>query len=219
MNLSQLDAELVFVAFRCDLFYSGFQAKDFKSAHDHVILCRTKGEVAARVRIGIVHLEQFFAIPVILDQISAGNQLNPLRRVGGQQVFFVRQIILWQQWARVGGADVSPEARGCVGIAALADVVAKELVVVRKFSGAWDSKEIVHVPGIMGHPETIEITHAIVWSPGGYHSGLILNENWALQHRLKPNCRAAGDVDFHFSAADGNSAAVLQFRDPVAGVG
>ena len=105
------------------------------------------------------------------------------------------EIVLGEERAEDGVADVATEAGGGVVISAEADVVGFELVVVGEFAGAFDGEEIVRVAGVAGHPETIEIADAVVGASLLDGCGFVLNQERAFQFGLEPDGCAGGDID------------------------
>src|SRR6185312_16786623 len=96
-------------------------------------------EPAAGVWLRVGHLEDFFAVAPVLDEGAVGDEGDGLLTVRGDAEIGMlrdREIVLPEQRALDGIADIAAEARGGVAVAAKAHVVHAQRVVVREFTAA-----------------------------------------------------------------------------------
>src|SRR5687767_4472047 len=94
-------------------------------------------EPSLRVRGGILVAQEANTVAPVFDAGSVGDHRDGLRAVGRQQYVGVREIVLGQQRARDWIADVAAKSRGGVRVAAEADVIREQVVVICERAAAW----------------------------------------------------------------------------------
>jgi len=92
-----------------------------------------KREPPAGERRGIAEGKDFFGIAPEFREAVAGDEADAVGAIRIEQKFFGAEVVLGQQRAG-GGAVVAAKTGGRIRVAAVADVVGEERIVVGEFS-------------------------------------------------------------------------------------
>lgn len=186
-----------------------------KPAQPHVALRGTESEMAARVRRGVVEVEERTSIAVILDASAERDQLHGLPHIGLEQRFRAAKIILGQDGSLFRIPDVTAEARRSVGVAALSHIIGKKLVIVGEFPAAMRRKEVARRAGVIGHPKSVQVGDAIVRSARLDHLRLVFDHQRRSQFGPEPERASSGNVDVENPIAGFDFSRPFEFGSPL----
>ena len=112
-------------------------------------------------------------------------------------------------------ADVAAKARRRVAIAAEADVVRQQRVVVLELAAARMREHGLLPVDVVSHPEDVEVADLVVGPAFGHGGGFELDGQRTFEARLEPQRDAGGNVDVEHAVRGADAAGLLGFDVPV----
>ena len=119
-----------------------------------------------------------------------------------------------QQWASDWIADVTAKSSGRVRVAAEADVIGEQVVVVCERAAAWLGERRGSVL-VTRHPECVHVADAIVRSAGGNRSRVECDCDRSAELRLEPQRGAGWNIDVQHAIDSAYRAGLFQFDRPL----
>ena len=158
------------------------------------------------IRRRIAKVEHHPPVAPILNALPVRRQPNLHRPIRFEQRRF--QIVFGQQGPQHRIADVAPESRGRIRVSALAHVVPAQRVVFLELARA-------NRIGAAGHPEAIQVAHAVVGTAALDHGRLVFDRHGTLQLAAKPDGAARGHVQSQHPRIGGHRTWFLRFHTPL----
>lgn len=173
-----------------------------------------ESEPPACIRFGIPEIEDPHSVAIVLDAFAERHKLHCLAHVRLEQHVRTVQVMLGQQRAQFGIADVAAESRGRIAVAALAHIVSAELIVIGKLPRSFGGEQVAGRSRVRGHPECVQIAHAVVGAAGLDHSGLVLNQHRSRQLGPEPDRAARRNIQGQLAGGRCHHAGFFQFGCP-----